>query len=143
LSVFNQQGAVNVIIDVTGYFIGGEVVPTTTTTVPGATTTTTSTTVAPAGPALKTDAATYVATTGTIGVTGTGWTGCTAITFEVHGPGSVVTVVPLVTVNPALDGSFTTSFVAPAANVGTGVTVHGSGTGTGCTADSAAFAITA
>jgi hypothetical protein len=35
LSVFNQQGAVNVIIDVTGYFIADEVVPTTTPTTPG------------------------------------------------------------------------------------------------------------
>lgn len=41
ISVFNQQGAVNVIIDVTGYFVAGE---DTTTTTPSSTSTTTTTT---------------------------------------------------------------------------------------------------
>jgi hypothetical protein len=41
ISVFNQQGAVNVIIDVTGYFVADEPTDTTTTTTTEATTTTT------------------------------------------------------------------------------------------------------
>jgi hypothetical protein len=75
LSVFNQQGAVNVIIDVTGYFIAGEIVPTTTpTTTPGeTTTTTTSTTVAPPTPAVSIDTGATYAVGDTIHMLGTGW----------------------------------------------------------------------
>jgi hypothetical protein len=48
ISVFNQQGAVNVIIDVTGYFVGDTETPTTSTSTTSSTTsTTTSTTAVP------------------------------------------------------------------------------------------------
>jgi hypothetical protein len=73
LSVFNQQGTVNVIMDVTGYFVedtgGGG---TTTTTTPGETTTTT---IAPAEPTFTLDAATYDSDD-IILFSGAGWSDC-------------------------------------------------------------------
>jgi len=105
LSVFNQQGSVNVIMDVTGYFVASGT--------PETTTTTTSTTV-PAAPAVATDAATYSATSGIVNVTGTGWTGCTDIELVTDdGGGGLVTVASGIT--PDADGNFTRSFIAPTA----------------------------
>jgi len=105
LSVFNQLGTVNVIIDVTGYFVedsGG-----------GGTTTTTTTTV-PAGAAVETDAATYVAGSSIINVTGTGFVDCTDVELVTDdGLGGTTTVASGIT--PDADGSFTRSFLAPTA----------------------------
>jgi hypothetical protein len=105
LSVFNQQGAVNVIMDVTGYFV-----PEGST---GTTTTTTSTTTVPATPAVATDATSYSVTSGIVNVTGTGWTGCTNITLETDDGGGGLT--PVATgITPDADGNFARSFIAPA-----------------------------
>jgi hypothetical protein len=71
LSVFNQQGEVNVIMDVTGYFLPEGGTSTTTTTAPGQTTTT----AAPVTPSFTTDATSY-AVNGVIQFTGADWTGC-------------------------------------------------------------------
>jgi hypothetical protein len=105
LSVFNQQGAVNVIMDVTGYFVASGST--------GTTTTTTTTTIAPTR-AIQTDASTYTAGA-TVTVDGTGWTGCTNIQLQtVQGANPPVDVGSPIT--PAGNGSFTTTFTAPAAN---------------------------
>jgi hypothetical protein len=71
LTVFNQQGSVNVIMDVTGYFLPESGPGTTTTTAPGGTTTT----AVPITPTFTIDAASYPAN-GVIQFTGTNWTGC-------------------------------------------------------------------
>jgi len=138
LSVFNQQGTVNVIMDVTGYFVaaGAGGTTTTTTTAPGGTTTTTT----PSGPtaALDTNRATYPST-GTVFVLGTGWSGCTNLTVTLE-PDAVVVITNF---SPLNNGSFVFSFPASAGAVGTGKTLVGTGTGTGCTATSSAFDITA
>jgi hypothetical protein len=146
LAVYNQQGTVNVIIDVTGYFL--VCAPAS-----GGTTTTTGTTVAvgaPAAepdcapmttpiakPALVTDAATYKALN-TVTYHGTGWTGCTAIKLDLIGPGGSV-IAPSLT--PDADGTFTGTFLAPNANMN--YLLHAAGTGPSeCTAD-ATFTTTA
>jgi len=126
LSVFNQQGTVNVIIDVTGYFIAPGATGTTTTTVAGGTTTTapggTTTTTLAGTAAITTDAATY-AIGAPVTVTGANWTGCTGVTIDL---GATV-VVPTVTVSGT--GTFTAMFNAPSP-VGTGLTVTAHGTPT-------------
>jgi hypothetical protein len=116
LSVFNQQGTVNVIMDVTGYFVacappsGGTTTTTgaTTTTTTGATTSTSTTTpgatpgldcTAPGG--ATTTVPTRILTAGALtaeglAFTGTGWTGCSAITVTAIGTdgGSVSAIAP-------------------------------------------------
>jgi len=88
LSVFNQQGSVNVIMDVTGYFVASG---TTTTTAPGATTTvpgeTTTTAVGGPAPQIRTDGPTYVqGSTNFAIVFGEGWIGCgTVARFSLDG----------------------------------------------------------
>jgi hypothetical protein len=114
LSVFNQQGTVNVIMDVTGYFIAGEEVPTTTTTVPGETTTTTE---APAGPTLAIDAPRYDAND-LVSFSGAGWTDCgPTVNISLNGT--------LKKVNFAIetDGTFSGLILLQGAPVGTN-TVH-------------------
>jgi hypothetical protein len=118
LSVFNQTGTVNVIMDVTGYFLacappsGG----TTTTTTPGETTTTGATTTTsttapgattapdctapggttPTAPAPTLTAGALAVETG-LAFTGTDWTGCSAITVTAIGAGggSTTGITPL------------------------------------------------
>jgi hypothetical protein len=103
LSVFNQQGAVNVIMDVTGYFIAGEVVPTTTT----------STTAAAPTPTLSFSDTS--APGGTVFVTGYGWVGCGPITVEAtpHGTGIGGILPQPTTVYSNSGGALTGSFTAP------------------------------
>jgi hypothetical protein len=157
LTAYNQQGSVNVIFDVTGYFLacappisgGGTTTTTagTTTTTAGTTTTTAATTAspdctAPTGStpaptrALTTDAATY-AGGATVTFNGTGWTGCTAIKVDLIGPGGT-TVAPSLTPDGA--GAITGTFAAP--NVTADFLLHAVGTGPSCTAD-ATFTVTA
>jgi hypothetical protein len=87
LSVYNQLGAVNVIIDVTGYFIGSEEVPPTT--VPGGTTTTTQ---APK-PAVSIDTGATYAVGDTIHMLGTGWANCGAFLNVTVDGGPVVKTI--------------------------------------------------
>jgi hypothetical protein len=154
LSVYNQLGSVNVIMDVTGYFVGCslEVTEAPTTTTPTTTATTEPTTTATAAgfstaaaavacaptpttttttvpKAVATDADTYVAGD-PVTVTGTGWTGCTAIELTIDG-----VVAPVATgITPAADGTFEAApFDAPAAG---SHTLHANSVpaATGCTA---------
>ena len=103
LSVFNQQGTVNVIMDVTGYFVAAGST--------GTTTTTTSTTIKPATATLTTDHTTYVAGTDVI-ATGTDWTGCTAVKLDIVDSSAVRTNLATdLTVSAA--GAITHTFAAP------------------------------
>jgi len=104
LTVYNQQGTVNVIFDVTGYFLacappsGGGATTTTpgvttpTTTVPGATTATAPDCTGPTeAPTLTSGALTAAG----LAFTGTGWTGCTNVSVTLFGTdGSVTGIVP-------------------------------------------------
>jgi hypothetical protein len=102
LSVFNQQGSVNVIIDVTGYFIAGEFVPTTT-----------SSTTAPAKPAVTTDKTTYA--TGAAGTfSGTNWTGCTGISVDFVNSATQAKTNVTANATVAAGGAITGPFTAPA-----------------------------
>jgi hypothetical protein len=118
LSVFNQQGSVNVIMDVTGYFIAGEFVPTTTTTVAGGTTTTAAgtTTTTTAAPTLTVATGSFVEGND-VGFTGAGWTGCTSLTFEAvlqgTSTGIALTTTPA-SITPNGSGAITGTFAAPA-----------------------------
>jgi hypothetical protein len=119
LSVFNQQGAVNVIMDVTGYFIAGETTGTTTpTTTPGETTTTT---IAASGPTVTATAAISALGNVRIAVTGTGWTECDSlvnVSVDADPLNAIVT-------NIEPDGTFAaTKFVSPAPAAGTTITVN-------------------
>jgi len=123
LSVFNQQGTVNVIMDVTGYFVASGSTGTTTTT-------SSTTTTVPGAAAILTDAPSY-----TVGdpvtVTGSGFTGCTAVRLVTDNGTTVATVDSGIT--PAADGSFTSTFPAPA--TGTyDLTAESVPTAPGCTA---------
>jgi hypothetical protein len=152
LTVYNQQGSVNVIFDATGYFLacapptGGPTTTTapgeTTTTTAGTTTTTAATTAQPdctppAGStpaptrALTTDAPSYAAGA-TVTFNGTGWTGCTSINVALVGPlGSVVATG----LTPDGTGAITGNFPAPAVTTDTNFLLHASGTGPECTAE--------
>jgi len=133
LTVYNQQGTVNVIIDVTGYFVAESGTGTTTTTAPGGTTTTT----APAVPALTTDAATYPDDATSVAFTGTGWTGC-GDTVNVSLGGGIPVGVSI-----DADGNFTGTFPIGPLGVGDYVLVAEANPAVpGCTAD-APFAIVA
>jgi len=106
LSVFNQLGAVNVIMDVTGYFVpSGSSGPTTTTS------TSTSTTV-PAATLLFPDA-TYTAGSAAGHFSGTGFVGCgpVTVTLTQQGGGTTATLPP---VTPDSTGAIaSTTFTVP------------------------------
>jgi len=105
LSVFNQQGTVNVIMDVTGYFVASGA--------PVTTTTTTSTTVAPAAALVFPDAQ-YVEGATDATFTGTGFTGCTDITVTATGAGAPIVIATGVT--PDGTGAIAENFTVPAAD---------------------------
>jgi len=134
LSVFNQQGTVNVIMDVTGYFVASGT--------SGTTTTTTTTTTVPGAAAVKTDASSYSAGVSIVNVTATGWKGCTNIAL-VATP-TVGSPIPIASgITPEADGTFMQSFVAPVA-VGSPYTVDAASdpAATGCAATSDPFTTT-
>src|SRR3954468_20524878 len=106
LSVFNQQGTVNVIIDVTGYFVPSGAT--------GTTTTTTSTTVAPAAALLFPDAS-YVEGVAGAHFTGTGFTGCTAVAVDLTPSGGGAATNIATGLTPAPDGSIAGTFTPPVA----------------------------
>jgi len=133
LSVFNQQGSVNVIIDVTGYFV-----PEGST---GTTTTTTTTTTVPGAAAVQTDAASYIATTGIVNVTGTGWAACTDLALVATSTTGGTDVPVASGITPNDDGTFSRSFVAPAADTYT-IDVTATPPSTECSATSDPFTTT-
>lgn len=83
LTVYNQQGLVNVIIDVTGYFV------------PSVT----------RDPLVRTGAATYEAGADAT-FEGTGWTGCTGIAVDVFGPEGASVGTGLTPTAGAITGPF-------------------------------------
>lgn len=107
LSVFNQLGTVNVIMDVTGYFVeaGGG----------GTTTTTTTTTTVPTERTLTFPDEPYVE--GTVGAAfaGTGFVGCGDITVTLT-PETTGTLTVLTPVTPAVDGAIAGTFTVPDAD---------------------------
>jgi hypothetical protein len=105
LSVFNQQGTVNVIMDVTGYFVpeGAS----------GTTTTTTSTTTTVPAAALLFPDPTYTAGSATGHFSGTGFVGCgpVTVTLTQQGGGTTATLGP---VTPNAGGAIaSTTFTVP------------------------------
>jgi hypothetical protein len=121
LSVFNQRGDVNVIIDVTGYFVAS---PTTTTS------SSTSTTSAPR-PAITTDASSYNTPGMMARYTGTGWIGCSDIQLDLFGPFGYT---PAAGITPAPDGSFSGTFAIPALTGNYLLFAHGTPAGPQCQA---------
>jgi hypothetical protein len=133
LSVFNQTGTVNVIMDVTGYFLACAPPSgaTTTTTTAGTTTTTEGTTTttaagattapdctAPGGttptvPAPTLTAGALTVETG-LAFTGAGWTGCSAITVTASQPAAATSAAP--SLSPTAPSRTTCHWVTPAGN---------------------------
>ena len=117
VSVYNQQGQVNVIIDITGYFVAsGNKVVVVPPTAPGETTTTaasTTTTTTPVPPTVTpsiTTNATEYHPGDPVTYTGTGWTGCDSLRVNLFGSGGFTVATGI---TPAADGSFSGTFTAP------------------------------
>lgn len=83
LTVFNAAGSLNVVMDVTGYFVVAE-------------------------PVLTTDASTYLPG-GSVTYTGSNWDGCTGIRIDLFGPGGVAITTGVSPTN----GSFSSNLTAP------------------------------
>jgi hypothetical protein len=86
LTVFNQQGLVHVIIDVTGYFVEADAV----------------------AASIETDAIEY-ATGAEVTYTGTGWSGCESVRLDLFGPAGAPVDMDLT----PTDGELTGIFAAP------------------------------